>query len=189
MALPHLIQAAHTASPGVVPTPSNAAGGASAALDIPALRRALGQFGTGVTVIATRTASGEMVGLTANSFSALSLEPPLVTWALRLASHNLAVFDAADTFVVNVLAEAQVDLSRKFATHAANKFEGVAYAPNAQGDPLIHGAMAWFECRTVSRQTVGDHRLFIAQVDRFTSAEGAPLLFHAGAYFTLGSQL
>ena len=159
------------------------------AVDARALRQALGQFATGVTVIATRTADGQMVGLTANSFGALSLEPPLVVWALRVSSHHLALFEAADTFVVNVLSEAQVDLSRKFASHVDDKFDGVAFAPNQHGHPLIHGAAAWFECRTVSKQIAGDHCLFIAQVERFTSSETAPLLFHAGAYFTLGSQL
>jgi flavin reductase (DIM6/NTAB) family NADH-FMN oxidoreductase RutF len=157
--------------------------------DARALRHALGQFATGVTVIATRTAHGKLVGITANSFGALSLEPPLVVWALRLSSHNLPVFDAAKTFVVNVLGEAQVELSRKFASHDDDKFDGVAFAPGQNGDPLIHGAAAWFECRTVSTQVAGDHCLFIAQVERFTSSDTAPLLFHSGAYFALGSRL
>ena len=158
-------------------------------VDLQALRHALGQFATGVTVIAARMADGSLVGLTANSFGALSLEPPLVVWALRLSSHNLAAFEAAEAFVVNVLAEAQVDLSRKFASHDSDKFDGVAFAPNGRGHPLIHGASAWFECRTVSRQTVGDHCLFIAEVERFTSSDAAPLLFHSGGYFALGSRL
>jgi flavin reductase (DIM6/NTAB) family NADH-FMN oxidoreductase RutF len=160
-----------------------------APLDVRALRQALGQFATGVTVIATRTAEGALVGLTANSFGALSLEPPLVVWALRVSSHNLPVFNEAERFVVNVLAEAQVELSRKFATHASDKFDGVAFAPNGHGHPLIHGASAWFECRTVSKQIAGDHCLFIAEVERFTSSEAAPLLFHSGHYFALGSRL
>jgi flavin reductase (DIM6/NTAB) family NADH-FMN oxidoreductase RutF len=168
---------------------SNATALEPAPLDIRALRQALGQFATGVTVIATRRADGALVGLTANSFGALSLEPPMVTWALRLSSHNLATFDAAERFVVNVLAEEQVDLSRKFATHADDKFDGVHFAPNREGHPLIHGASAWFECRTVSRQIAGDHCLYIAEVERFTSADIAPLLFHSGGYFALGSRL
>lgn len=154
-----------------------------------ALRQALGQFGTGVTVIATRGADGRLAGVTANSFGALSLEPPLVVWALRVNSASLAAFESAGRFVVSVLAEAQVELSRTFASHADNKFEGVACALNPHGMPLLHGACAWFECRTVSRQIAGDHCLFIAEVEAFSSSEGNPLLFHAGHYVTLGSRL
>jgi flavin reductase (DIM6/NTAB) family NADH-FMN oxidoreductase RutF len=163
--------------------------GVAAPIDPRALRHALGQFATGVTVIAAQAGSGKLVGITANSFGALSLEPPLVVWALRLSSHNLPVFKAAKTFVVNVLGEAQVELSRKFATHDDDKFNGVAFAPGQNGDPLIHGAAAWFECRTVSTQVAGDHCLFIARLERFTSSDTAPLLFHSGGYFALGSQL
>ena len=153
------------------------------------LRRALGQFATGVTVIATRDTEGALVGVTANSFGALSLEPPLVVWALRSNSASLAAFKTAGRFVVSVLAEAQVELSRTFATHSDAKFEGVPIALNQHSMPLLHGACAWFECKTVSTQTAGDHCLFVAEVERFSSSEGAPLLFHAGHYVTLGSRL
>ena len=158
-------------------------------LDVKALRHCLGQFGTGVTVVATRAADGHLVGLTANSFGALSLDPPLIVWALRVSSPSLAAFDAAKRFVVSVLAEAQVEVSRQFASHGKNKFDGIDYAQNQHGLPLIHGAAAWFECRMVSRQIAGDHCLFIAEVESFTSADTAPLLFHAGGYFALGSRL
>lgn len=153
------------------------------------LRTALGQFATGITVVTTRADSGQLVGLTVNSFSALSLEPPLILWSLRVSSPSLSVFEAADRFVVNVLAEAQVEVSRRFALPQADKFDGVPHAENAWGLPLLHGAAAWFECRTVSRQMAGDHCLFIAEVERFTLSEAAPLLFHAGGYFALGSRL
>ena len=149
--------------------------------DVRELRKALGQFATGVTVIATRTPDGSLVGLTANSFGALSLNPPLITWALRTSSTSLPVFEAAERFVVNVLAEAQVDVSRRFASSEPNKFDGLAFAQSQHSLPLIHG--------TVSRQVAGDHCLFIAEVERFTSSEAAPLLFHAGGYFALGSRL
>ncbi len=153
------------------------------------LRQALGQFGTGVTVIATRAADGRLVGVTANSFGALSLEPPLVVWALRVNSASLAAFESAGRFVVSVLAEAQVELSRTFASHSDNKFEGVSCALNQHGMPLLHGACAWFECKTLSRQIAGDHCLFIAEIEGFSSSEVNPLLFHAGHYVTLGSRL
>jgi len=162
---------------------------AAAATNHRALRIALGQFATGVTVVTTRAPDGAFVGLTANSFGALSLEPPLVSWALRLGSSSLPVFQANERFVVNVLTEAQVDTSRLFASSAPDKFAQVAHAENQDGMPYLHGAAAWFECRRVSHQVAGDHCLFIAEVERHTHAEAAPLLFHAGAYFTLGSRL
>ena len=162
---------------------------AMAALETRALRHALGQFATGVTVICTRAADGSLAGLTANSFSALSLSPPLVSWALRRSAHTLEVFEQAQRFVVNVLTEEQVELSRRFALSGPDKFGDVSYALNGHGLPLLHGAAAWFECRTVTRQTAGDHRLFIGEVERFTAADVAPLLFHSGGYFTLGSRL
>lgn len=153
------------------------------------LRNALGQFATGVTVISTRSANGGLVGLTANSFAALSLAPPLVTWALRLNSASLAAFDANPRFVVSVLAQDQVELSRKFAKHDDYKFDGVPYALNEHGLPLMHGAAAWFECKTVARHEHGDHCLFVAEVERFAQADAEPLVFQAGAYHALGSIL
>ena len=153
------------------------------------LRTALGQFATGVTVIATRAPDGRLVGVTANSFGALSLQPPLVVWALRTTSANLAAFIAAGRFVVSVLAEEQVDVSRTFATHSDNKFEGVSYALNQHDMPLLHGACAWFECKTVSHQTAGDHCLFIAEIENYSATDVTPLVFHAGHYAALGSRL
>lgn len=173
-----------------LPSPPLASREALSSEDIkPTLRQALGQFATGVTVIATCAPDGKLVGVTANSFGALSLEPPLVVWALRTNSSSLAAFEAAGRFVVSVLAEAQVELSRSFASHAQNKFDGVACALNQHGMPLLHGACAWFECKTLSRQIAGDHVLFVAEVERFSTSEVAPLLFHAGHYVTLGSRL
>ncbi len=157
--------------------------------DTKALRNCLGQMATGITVITTRATSGALVGLTANSFGALSLDPPLIIWSLRLASPNLSAFQQQERFVVSVLAEAQTEVSRQFASSQGDKFEGSAYALNEHGIPMLHGASAWFECRTVSQQTAGDHCLFIAQVERFSQSEAAPLVFHSGGYFALGSRL
>ena len=157
--------------------------------DSRALRSALGQFATGVTVVTTCDRTGAFVGLTANSFGALSLEPPLIVWSLRLSSANLATFQHAERFVVNVLTDAQVDTSRLFASPAPDMFSLVPHAENQHGLPFLHGAAAWFECRRISQQAAGDHCLFIAEVEHFASSDSAPLLFHGGAYFTLGSRL
>jgi len=163
--------------------------GARALRDVRELRSALGQFATGVTVVTTRSEQGEFIGLTANSFGALSLDPPLIQWSLRLASASLAVFQRTERFVVNVLTDAQVETSRLFASAEPDKFSAVAHAENQHGLPFLHGAAAWFECRQLSHQPAGDHCLFIAEVERFTHSQEPPLLFHAGAYFTLGSRL
>ena len=154
-----------------------------------ALRIALGQFATGVTVVTTRSDDGTFVGLTANSFGALSLDPPLINWALRLNSTNLPVFLASRRFVVNVLTDAQVETSRLFASSAPDKFSRVAHAENQHRMPFLHGSAAWFECRQVSHQNAGDHCLFIAEVEQYSQGDSAPLLFHNGAYFALGSRL
>ena len=159
------------------------------ARDVRALRAALGQFATGVTVVTTRSADGAFVGLTANSFGALSLDPPLISWALRRNSASLPVFLASPRFVVNVLTDAQVDISRLFASSTPDKFVQVAHAENQDGMPYLHGAAAWFECHLVSHQDAGDHCLFIAEVEPYKHGDDAPLLFHSGAYFARGSRL
>ena len=173
----------------ILPDPATVAAGEVAGSPARDLRAALGQFATGVTVVTTLSADGEFFGLTANSFSALSLDPPLILWSLRLGSSSLPVFQRTVRFVVNVLTDAQVPISSLFASSAPDKFSQVAYSLNAQGLPLLHAAAAWFDCRQVSQQTAGDHCLFIAEVERFSFSGEAPLLFHGGAYYSLGSAI
>ena len=160
--------------------------------DAPGLRRALGRYSTGVTVITCVDAQGHRHGLTANSFGSLSLEPPLVLWSLRLASTSLAPFVAAPHFVVNVLADSQVEVSRRFASSRvgrSERFELGAWAAGAQGAPVLAGCAAVFECKTVSQQTVGDHMLFIGEVLACSEAPLAPLVFQGGHYHLLGEVL
>jgi 3-hydroxy-9,10-secoandrosta-1,3,5(10)-triene-9,17-dione monooxygenase reductase component len=154
-----------------------------------ALRTALGRFATGVTIVSCRTADGGFVGLTANSFNALSLEPPLVLWSLRRSSPNLAAFRAAPAFAVNVLAESQVELSRRFASPVVDKFAEGAWAAGSSGAPLLAGCAAVFECERVSDQEAGDHVLFIGRVLGVSESAVAPLVFQAGHYRLLGDIL
>jgi 3-hydroxy-9,10-secoandrosta-1,3,5(10)-triene-9,17-dione monooxygenase reductase component len=154
-----------------------------------ALRAALGRFATGVTIITCRSAGGSRVGLTANSFNALSLEPPLVLWSLRSASTNLDAFAGAGHFVINVLADSQVDLSRRFAGRTEDKFAEGVWSDGIHGAPVLAGSAAVFECETVSQQTVGDHVLFIGRVLRLGDAPVAPLVFQCGHYHLLGEVL
>ncbi|WP_233574786.1 flavin reductase family protein [Pusillimonas sp. NJUB218] len=146
------------------------------------LRRAFGRFGTGVTVMTTAGPDGRMVGITANSFNTVSLEPPIVLWSLSLRSPNLNNFKRAGRFVVNVLAIDQVRLSDQFARPAEDKFAGVAYRLNEQGQPVLEGCVATLECVIIDARTVGDHELFLGQVERYAYEATSPLLYCGGAY-------
>ena len=122
----------------------------TAPIDPRELRNALGRFATGVAVVTTRAADGRPMGLTVNSVAAVSLEPPLVAWSLATRSGSLPAFLAAPYFALNVLAENQEDISRRFAgTPAADRYTGVAWAPGLGGVPLLEGCLARLECRTV----------------------------------------
>jgi flavin reductase (DIM6/NTAB) family NADH-FMN oxidoreductase RutF len=147
-----------------------------------ALREALSRFVTGVTVITTQTASG-LHGLTANSFSALSLDPPLILWSLRNNASTFRQFtQEAAWFAVNVLSAEQQDLSHRFAVTSTEKFADLAWYPGLAGCPLIPRCIARFECSVDQRVPGGDHVIFIGRVERATFTEGEPLLFHAGSY-------
>lgn len=149
------------------------------------LRRALGRFATGVTVITTRAPDGRYEGLTANSFSAVSLDPPLVLWSLQRAAPSLANFKAAGHFVVHVLSTAQSPLSRHFATPRHDKFEDVDFVEGIEGCPMLaDDSLAIFECRTESAIEGGDHVIFIGRVVRAHYRDGAPLIFSDGRYGT-----
>ena len=157
------------------------------------LRQALGAFSTGVTVISTVTPAGDPIGLTVNSFNALSLDPPLVLWSLRSNSACAAAFVAAKQFTVNVLAEEQLGISRQFAQSAEDRFKDITWLPwryDQSAAPLLKGCVALFECHTVSHQVAGDHLLFIGQVKEYRHhRERRPLIFHGGRYHLLGTAL
>lgn len=146
------------------------------------LRRALGSFATGVAVITTRNRAGKIEGLTANSFSSVSLDPPLVLWSLRTNAASLDSFIDAGWFAVNVLAAPQQHLSRHFATPAADKFGGLDYMHGLGGCPVLADTLARFECSVFSTVPAGDHVIFIGHVRRASYREGSPLLFSGGAY-------
>jgi flavin reductase (DIM6/NTAB) family NADH-FMN oxidoreductase RutF len=150
------------------------------------LRLALGRFATGVTIVTCRDRNGTAMGLTANSFSGVSLEPPLVLWSLRRASPSLPEFAAARHFNVNVLAEGQVDLSRRFASAVPDKFAEGLWTDGATGVPMLAGCAAVFECETIARHDVGDHLLFIGRVLSANDSALPPLVFQSGHYHMLG---
>jgi flavin reductase (DIM6/NTAB) family NADH-FMN oxidoreductase RutF len=160
-------------------------GGAESA----ALRSALGRFATGVTLATCCDAEGAPVGLTVNSFGALSLEPALVHWSLRCESPSLAAFQAAEHFAINVLTDAHIELSRRFAATHARRFDHGRWHSGRTGSPLLAGALAVFECRRHAAERHGDHVLFIGEVLHHSAHVGAPLLFHASRYRRLGEPL
>jgi flavin reductase (DIM6/NTAB) family NADH-FMN oxidoreductase RutF len=145
-------------------------------------RKALGQFATGVTVITSRAIDGRRVGMTANSFSSVSLEPPLVLWSLAKESPSVADFTGASHFAINVLAANQHHLSRQFSTPQPDKFGGVDCCESTAGVPLLNGVIARFLCRNVKQYDGGDHLIFIGEVEKYERFDGEPLVFHSGYY-------
>jgi flavin reductase (DIM6/NTAB) family NADH-FMN oxidoreductase RutF len=155
-------------------------------------RDALGRFATGVTVVTARAPDGTPVGLTANSFNSVSLDPPLVLWSLARTASTMAVFSTCTHYAVNVLSAAQVTLAQQFAARGIDRFAGVEHTPGNHGVPLLAGALATFECFSRSQHAEGDHIIFVGEVERCHrvesleagSANAAPLLYHGGKFYT-----
>jgi len=145
-------------------------------------RKALGTFATGVTIVTTRDDGGNDVGLTANSFNAVSLDPPLVLWSLAKTSLSLAAFTGSSHFAVHILAANQVELSNQFARRGENKFAALALERGENQIPLLTDCTARFQCRTAYRYEGGDHIIFVGEVTSFDHNELAPLVFHGGEY-------
>ena len=148
-------------------------------------RQALGCFATGVTVITTASPTNGRAGLTVNSFSSVSLDPPLVLWSLSLHAPSLPAFQGSPYFAVNVLAADQADLSTRFATPAEDKFAGISVTRGLGDTPLLDGATAHFECRSEFRYYGGDHVIIVGRVERFAYGDRPPLIYHRGRYAKL----
>jgi flavin reductase (DIM6/NTAB) family NADH-FMN oxidoreductase RutF len=160
------------------------------ALDTRAFRDALGWFATGVTIVTTRGPNGELVGFTANSFTSVSLDPPLVLFNLNRRANCLSIFEGCAHFAINVLAAHQTELSSRFAGSAHDKWHDVAMRLSPDGCPLLDGALASFECAVHAIHDGGDHRIFLGRVLRIAAAaDGKPLLFSRGQYRSLGPLL
>lgn len=146
------------------------------------LREALGCFATGITIVTTRDAEGNDIGLTANSFNSVSLSPPMVLWSLAKTSHSRPAFAAAEHFAVHILALDQEPLSNLFAKSGADKFAGVEIDRGHGGVPLLAGCAARFQCRTAFRYEGGDHEIYVGEVVEFEHFDRPPLVFHRGRY-------
>jgi flavin reductase (DIM6/NTAB) family NADH-FMN oxidoreductase RutF len=145
-------------------------------------RSALGQFATGVTVVTARAKDGRRVGVTVNSFTSVSLDPPLILWCLARQATSFQDFLGATHFAINVLASNQHHLSRQFSTPLADKFGGADCAEGIGGVPLLNGVIARFVCRRVKHYDGGDHIIFLGEVESYERFEGEPLVFHSGRY-------
>ncbi|MEZ5913526.1 MAG: CoA transferase [Paracoccaceae bacterium] len=150
------------------------------------LRRAFGQFATGVTVLTTRQADGPPRGVTANSFSSVSLDPPLLLVCLAKTAHSCDVFAQAPHFAVNILSDAQKEVSGLFASRSAEKFANTDWHPGPHDLPFVDGALASFACARHRLVDAGDHLILIGRVLSHERNEGKPLGFFNGAYFDLG---
>lgn len=145
-------------------------------------RNALGAFATGVTVITTRSAEGADVGVTANSFNSVSLDPPMILWSIGKTSSSLAAFMEAERFAVHILSAEQEMLSGRFAKSGSDKFAGLSVSRGIGDVPLLEGCAARFQCRIAFRHEAGDHYILVGEVEAFDHDGHAPLAFHSGRY-------
>lgn len=148
-------------------------------------RNSLAMFATGVTIVTARTETGALIGLTANSFNSVSLDPPLVLWSLATAAGSMPVLSTGSHYAINILAADQRALAERFATRDVDRWRDVPWTEGRGGAPLLDGAAATFECFNRSRYAEGDHVIFVGEVERCAHRAGAsPLLFHGGRFYT-----
>lgn len=146
------------------------------------LRNALGKFATGVAVVTSLSKDGSPVGVTVNSFSSVSLDPPLVLWSLTNKSPNLSTFKESSHFVINILAHDQEHVSNQFARPVEDRFANVECSPGAFGVPVLSGTLASFECKNARTTDGGDHTIFFGEILQYEEADRSPLLFFSGKY-------
>lgn len=153
-----------------------------AKFSVRALRDAMGCFATGVGVVTTATGGGHRMGLTVNSFSSLSLDPPLVLWSLSLDSGLKDHFRKDAPFVINFLTEGQADLALKFATALEDRFKGIEIKDGEGGAPVFRENAGYIECRTEAVHPGGDHVIIVGKVMNFSPGKKPPLVFHKGRF-------
>ena len=152
-------------------------------LDSREFRDALGCFATGITIITAKGQRDEVVGFTASSFNAVSLDPPLILFSLGRKSYSLRAFLSTDYFAVNVLREGQEALSNRFAKALGDKWAGIEFETWDAGCPILKDALANFECKTRYTHEGGDHVIFVGEVVRMSAdLDGKPLLYYRGGY-------
>lgn len=158
----------------------------SAAIDPLRLRSAFGCYATGVVVVTARAIDGSAAGMTINSFSSLSLDPPLLLWSIARDSRNHDSYRAAAHFGIHVLHEGQQALARQFSSRGAERFAGVALVNGPGKLPLLADYHVRFECETVDRHDGGDHTIIVGRVLAFDERIARPLIFHRGRFGAVG---
>ncbi|MGF7162140.1 flavin reductase (DIM6/NTAB) family NADH-FMN oxidoreductase RutF [Rhodoligotrophos appendicifer] len=158
----------------------------SSTIDQRDLRNAFGTFATGVTVVTTMDAEGQPRGFTANSFSSVSLDPPLVLVCLARSASSYPAFMSTDQFAINILAEDQKDVSGAFASRTGAKFDSVSWTGHTTGSPIIDGATSWLDCTMHQRIDAGDHVILVGAVVDYAYSGRSPLGYCRGAYVTFG---
>lgn len=149
-----------------------------------AFRRALGHYGTGVTVVTCHHDQTDY-GMTSNSFASVSLDPPLVLWSIKKNSNSYSAFMEAEHFAVNVLARDQMAISNRFATSGGDKFSGLAFARGKGDAPILDASVAVFQCSTFTRYEGGDHTILVGKVEEFARYDRQALMFCQGQYATV----
>lgn len=157
------------------------------AIDTHALRGAFGQYTTGVVVVTAMTPDWRRIGLTANSFTSVSLVPPLISFCVARSSTTLPDLLRAHNFGVNVLAAHQQTVANTFARSGGDKYLDVPHHLNPRGIPMINDTVAQFDCRIDNVVEAGDHVIVLGAVDKFTVRGGDPLVFQSGTYHTIAS--
>lgn len=166
--------------------PTTPAAGHGDPIDTVALRRALGTFLTGVTVVTCIDELGRPRGFTANSFTSVSLDPPLVLVCIAKSAESIDAFVGAPGFGINILAEHQKPVSQTFASKSAEKFQSVGWLPGSTGAPSLEESIAWLDCHTRQRVDAGDHVVLIGEVVHFSTSRGRPLGYCQGNYLSFG---
>ena len=146
------------------------------------LRQSLSRFATGVTVVTCSDAAGNPYGITANSFSSVSLEPPLVLWNIAKISNSLQAYLDAKEFAIHVLTADQQHIAEHFAQTDHSRYEGIDYTFSEDGVPLLPDVLARFDCRTANILEGGDHHIIIGEILDFVFDDGDPLLFYGSDY-------
>ncbi len=150
------------------------------------LRRAFGNFATGVTIVTTLEEDGKPCGFTANSFTSVSIDPPLLLVSIGKSAHGCPIFTGSKGFAVNILSREQRDLSNRFASAGSDKFAGVEWRAEKTGSPVLEGVIAWFDCTHFNQVDAGDHIVLIGQIEGYAHNTAAPLGFCRGAYVSFG---
>ncbi len=150
------------------------------------LRRVMGHFATGVTVVTTVTPTGELSGLTANAVASVSLRPPLVLVCVDKTAESHPHIAQSKVFTINILSDLQETVSRRFAGKGPDKFVGISYRLGANGAPILDGVIAYLECVLKAAYEGGDHTIYVGEVTQAETFSGKPLLFYRGGYRQIG---